>query len=31
MDISEAGVAVAVATNPAKTIARRFAFSMPLL
>ena len=30
MDLSEAGVAVALATNPAKTIARRFAFSMPL-
>jgi 4'-phosphopantetheinyl transferase len=31
MDLSEAGVAVTVATNPAKTFARRFAFSMPLL
>ena len=31
MDISEADVAVALATNPAKTIVRRFAFSMPLL
>jgi 4'-phosphopantetheinyl transferase len=31
MDLSEAGVAVALATNPAKTIARRFAFSMSLL
>jgi 4'-phosphopantetheinyl transferase len=31
MDLGEAGVAVALATNPAKTIARRFTFSMPLL
>jgi 4'-phosphopantetheinyl transferase len=31
MDISEADVAVALASNPAKTTVRRFAFSMPLL
>lgn len=31
IDLSEAGVAVAVATNPARTIVRRFAFSLPLL
>jgi 4'-phosphopantetheinyl transferase len=31
MDLSEPGVAVALATNPAKTTARRFTFSQPLL
>jgi len=30
-DISAAGVAVALATNPVKTITRRFAFAMPRL